>query len=94
MTILSFLIPSNVTECNILTQENTILNDVEINHHNEIRVYGENMDATVDSPKTEEHKLLVMTTGQTIDTLGFNLKRLGHVKKHNDFVFHIYEILN
>lgn len=94
MTNLSFLLPSGETEVEITTQENTNLVDVEINHHNEIRVYGENMTATVDSPKTETHKLLVLTTGQTVDTMGFKLKRLGHVKKHNDFVFHIYEILD
>lgn len=94
MTILSFQIPNNQTQCTIMTQPNTVLDDVEINRFDEIRVYGSSATSTVDSDKTELHRLLVVTTGQTVDTLGFELKKLGHVKKHNDFVFHIFEILN
>lgn len=103
MTVVSFLLPNEVvdgkvmprpmTETTILTQPNTTLCDVEINSNDDVRVYGET-NSNLEDIKTEPHKIVCVTTGQTIDTSGYSMKRLGHVKRHNDFVFHIYEVLN
>lgn len=90
MVNLSFPLPKNTVESVILTPSGSKIVDVESNIDNVIRVYAE---AETTSPCVEPHKIIVLMTGVEIDTTGYELKRIGHVKLRNDYVCHVYECL-
>lgn len=92
MVNLSFPLPKNTVECEIITPNGAKIVDVESNIDNVIRVYAE--AETASAPCTEKHKIIVLMTGAEIDTTGYELKRIGHVKLRNDYVAHIYECTN
>lgn len=92
MVNLSFPLPKNQVECEIVTPSGAKIVDVESNIDNVIRVYVET--ETASSPCVEKHKIIVLMTGAEIDTTGYQLSRIGHVKLRNDYVCHIYEVKN